>query len=321
MKNFVKFCKQGVRRYKQDMFDKEALRVHKKIYASQGKEFDYLRDEMAWNVVDRLECITKKFPMAVEVNSGKNILLSHLAKDQNGIQQLILQDDVPELVETPLVEVDAGKFQKIHRVLGDAEAMPYKSKSLDLCIAVNHLHFVNGMEDMFKEFGRVLKPDGVLIGALLGDETLFELRSSLMLAEQEREGGISAHISPTIGIRDLGNVISAAGFNLPTVDSDSLTVYYPDIFVLMKHLQSMGENNILSERRGYIPPETWLAAASIYEKMYGTEQGIPATFEILYFIAWTPDPSQPKAAKRGSAKVSMKDLATDLKTSLHNIEE
>lgn len=199
--------------------------------------------------------------------------------------------------------------------------LPFQDNTFDVTLAINNLHCINDLEEAFTEFKRVLKPDGALIGSILGEETLFELRTSLMLAEHEREGGVSAHISPTVGIRDLGNLLSGAGFNLPTVDTDALTVYYPDMFILMKHLQLMGEGNILHQRREHIPKETWLAAAAIYEKLYGTEKGIPATFEILYFISWKPDPKQPKALKRGSAKVSMKELAGDLKTQLHQVEE
>lgn len=135
------------------------------------------------------------------------------------------------------------------------------------------------------------------------------------------EGGISAHIHPTLSLRDTGNLLSGAGFTLPTVDSDTFTVYYPNAFVLMNHLQLMGENSSLFNRRNMLSRETFLATAAIYEKMYGTEQGIPATFEIIYFIAWSPDPSQPKPAKRGSGKISMKNLASDLKTDLFSIEE
>ena len=44
-----------------------------------------------------------------------------------------------------------------------------------------------------------LQPDGVFLGALFGGDTLFELRTALQLAEMEREGGISPHISPMTG--------------------------------------------------------------------------------------------------------------------------
>ena len=43
--------------------------------------------------------------------------------------------------------------------------------------------------------------------------------------------------------------------------------------------------------------------------MYGNSDGsIPATFQILFWIGWKPDPTQPKALERGSADVSLKDI-------------
>lgn len=44
-----------------------------------------------------------------------------------------------------------------------------------------------------------LQPDGLFLAALFGGDTLFELRTALQLAEMEREGGISPHISPMTG--------------------------------------------------------------------------------------------------------------------------
>ena len=43
--------------------------------------------------------------------------------------------------------------------------------------------------------------------------------------------------------------------------------------------------------------------------MYGNEdKSVPATFQVLYFIAWKPHESQKKPSKRGSGEVSFKDL-------------
>lgn len=64
---------------------------------------------------------------------------------------------------------------------------------------------------------QVLKPDGVFIGAMVGGETLYELRCSLQLAETEREGGFSPRVSPYTAVTDLGNLLGQAGFNMLTV--------------------------------------------------------------------------------------------------------
>uniref|UniRef100_A0A665TG03 NADH:ubiquinone oxidoreductase complex assembly factor 5 n=1 Tax=Echeneis naucrates TaxID=173247 RepID=A0A665TG03_ECHNA len=157
---------------------------------------------------------------------------------------------------------------------------------------------------------QVLKPDGVFIGAMAGGETLYELRCSLQMAETEREGGFSPHVSPYTAVTDLGNLLGQAGFNMLTVDVDEVQVHYPGIMEVMMDLQGMGESNCAWNRRSLLHRDTLLAAAAIYKEMYGNEDGsVPATFDILYMIGWKPHESQAKPAQRGSATMSFGDLS------------
>lgn len=70
----------------------------------------------------------------------------------------------------------------------------------------------------------------------------------------------------------------------------------------------MGESNAARNRSLHLSREKLLAAAAIYQNLYGQEDKIPATFQVLYLVGWKPDPSQPKPATRGSGQVSLKDL-------------
>ncbi|XP_075195398.1 arginine-hydroxylase NDUFAF5, mitochondrial isoform X2 [Anomaloglossus baeobatrachus] len=144
---------------------------------------------------------------------------------------------------------------------------------------------------------------------MFGGETLYELRCSLQLAEIEREGGFSPHVSPFTAVNDLGNLMGRAGFNMLTVDTDEIQVHYPGMFELMKDLQGMGESNCAWNRRCLLHRDSMLAAAAIYREMYGEEDGsVPATFQIYCMIGWKPHESQAKPAKRGSATMSFGEL-------------
>ncbi|XP_065446909.1 arginine-hydroxylase NDUFAF5, mitochondrial isoform X2 [Chrysemys picta bellii] len=157
---------------------------------------------------------------------------------------------------------------------------------------------------------QVLKPDGVFIGAMFGGETLYELRCSLQLAELEREGGFSPHVSPFTDVTDLGHLLGRAGFNTLTVDTDEIQVNYPGMFEVMEDLQGMGESNCSWNRKPILHRETMLAAAAIYQEMYGSNDGsVPATFQIYYMIGWKFQESQARPAQKGSATVSFGDLA------------
>ncbi|KAH0514651.1 NADH dehydrogenase [ubiquinone] 1 alpha subcomplex assembly factor 5 [Microtus ochrogaster] len=156
----------------------------------------------------------------------------------------------------------------------------------------------------------VLKPDGVFVGAMFGGDTLYELRCSLQLAETEREGGFSPHISPFTAVNDLGHLLGRAGFNTLTVDTDEIQVNYPGMFELMEDLQGMGESNCSWNRKALLHRETMLAAAAVYREMYRNEDGsIPATYQIYHMIGWKYHDSQARPAERGSATVSFGELA------------
>ncbi|XP_006806608.2 arginine-hydroxylase NDUFAF5, mitochondrial [Neolamprologus brichardi] len=197
-----------------------------------------------------------------------------------------------------------------HCVLADEEFLPFKENTFDLVVSSLALHWINDLPGALRQIHQVLKPDGVFIGAMVGGETLYELRCSLQLAETEREGGFSPHISPYTAVTDLGNLLGQAGFNMLTVDIDEIQVHYPGIMEVMTDLQGMGESNCAWNRKSLLHRDTILAAAAIYKEMYGSEDGsVPATFEILYMIGWKPHESQAKPAKRGSATASFGDLS------------
>lgn len=169
---------------------------------------------------------------------------------------------------------------------------------------------------------KALRPDGLFLATLFGGQTVQELRMACTIAQLEREGGVSPRTSPLVQVRDSGNLLTRAGFTLPTVDVDDIVVHYPDVLSLVKHLREMGETNALKQRRESLPRDTALAAAVAYHHLFSRSEltsdspesskipePIQATFQIMYLTGWSPDPaSQPKSAQRGSATLSLKDL-------------
>lgn len=285
--------------------------------AANWQEYDYLRAEVAKRLVDRLEDIMREFPHALELGTfGPHIAQEVRAvKGLNGtggaggIERLVRCGVVEQGLVPPAAEGAEGEVQ-VMDLLADEESLPFAPASFDLVVSNLSLHWVNDLPGAMRQAQAVLKPDGVFLASMLGGHTLKELRVALQLAEQEREGGISSHISPAAHVADCGGLLQAAGFALPTVDVDTVTVTYPNALVLMEHLQGMGESNAILTRRPYVSRETFLAAAAIYQELYGEEDGsVPATFQVVYMIGWTPHESQPKPKKRGSAQQSLKTLA------------
>lgn len=196
------------------------------------------------------------------------------------------------------------------QVLTDEETIPFEPQSFDLVLSNMSLHWINDLPGVLSQINNILKPDSPFIGAMLGGDTLFELRTSLQLAEQDRRGGISPRVSPLADVRDVGGLLQKAGFKMLTVDVDDIVVDYPDTFALMQDLQAMGESNaVLGREMGAIGKDVLLANEAIYHELHGNEDGtIPATFRIIYMIGWRESEDQPKPLPRGSGQINLKDI-------------
>ncbi|MBN3320237.1 NDUF5 hydroxylase, partial [Atractosteus spatula] len=286
-----------------NIFDRNMKRRQKNWAAAlqDGDKYHYLRDEVGSRVADRVFDIARTFPLALDIGCGASHIALHLNKET--IEKLFLMDVTVNALKLKETEIPT------YRVLADEEFLPFKENTFDLVVSSLSLHWINDLPGAFRQIHHVLKPDGVFIGAMVGGETLYELRCSLQLAELEREGGFAPHVSPYTAVTDLGNLLGQAGFNMLTVDIDDIQVYYPGMFEVLNDLQGMGESNCAWNRKPMLHRDTMLAAAAIYKEMYGSEDGsVPATFEILYMIGWKPHESQAKPAKRGSANMSFGDL-------------
>ncbi|KAJ8246161.1 hypothetical protein GJAV_G00264360 [Gymnothorax javanicus] len=287
-----------------NVFDRNMKRKQKNWAAvlQDAVKYDYLRDEVGSRVADRVYDIARSFPLALDIGCGKNHIAEHLSKDV--VERLFLTD----------ISENALKLKKetgipTHCVMADEEFLPFRDNTFDLVVSSMSFHWINDLPGALRQIHQVLKPDGVFIGAMVGGETLYELRCSLQLAELEREGGFAPHVSPYTAVTDLGNLLGRAGFTMLTVDVDEIQVHYPGMFEVMKDLQGMGESNCAWKRKAMLHRDTILAAAAIYQEMYGHEDGsVPATFEILYMIGWKPHESQAKPARRGSGNVSFAEL-------------
>src|SRR4029079_7198050 len=177
----------------------------------------------------------------------------------------------------------AGKVGSIEAVdIGDDEILPLAENSLDLAVSALALQYVNDLPGVLVQVRRALKPDGLFLAALAGGDTLTELRQSFAIAESEIEGGISPRVAPFADLRDLGGLLQRAGFALPGIDSERITVRYDTVFALMHDLRRMGATNVLTERRRTpLRRKTLLRMVEVYGQRFADpDHRLRATFEI-----------------------------------------
>jgi SAM-dependent methyltransferase len=187
--------------------------------------------------------------------------------------------------------------------------LPFADASFDLVVSGLSLHWVNDLPGALIQVRRALRPDGLFLAALLGGDTLIELRQALVEAETEVEGGASPRVSPFLDVREAGALLQRAGFSLPVVDLDTITVTWPDALALMKDLRGMGEANaVLERKKSFTRRGTLLSAAAGYQARHGDAEGrIPATFQIVYLTGWAPHDSQQRPLRPGAATSRLAD--------------
>ena len=197
----------------------------------------------------------------------------------------------------------------------ESEPLSVGAESLDLVISALAFQFVNDLPGVLVQIRRALRPDGLLMAAMIGGDTLTELRQSFAAAEAEIEGGVSPHVAPFADLRDVGALLQRAGFSLPVTDVDRIVVRYDNAFGLMQDLRRMGATNILTERRRKPARRaTMLRMAEIYRERFADSDGrIRATFDVIWLSGWAPHESQPKPLKPGSARASLEEAVKKAK--------
>ena len=288
-----------------NVFNRQAKRLQKNRAAllPNTDDYDYLKDEVARRIVDRLSDVSRHFPLVLDLGCGKGHVAKALTKSH--VTSLVQCDQSEEMLKRSFINPDIPT----KTLVVDEEFLPFDRNTFDAVLSSLSLHWVNDLPGVFRQVKDCLKDDGMFLMGLLGGETLFELRCSLQLAELEVEGGFGPHISPFTEMTDIGNIASQTGFNLITVDYDEIIVNYPSIHELMDDLRGMGENNASWSRKNVLRHKTIEVASRIYREMYGDSDGnVPATFQVLFLIGWKPSDKQAKPAERGSGTFSLKDI-------------
>jgi SAM-dependent methyltransferase len=280
------------------VFDRALLRRRRDRAAGRFAAHAFLFEETAERLADRLEDIRRPFPLALDLGC-RDGTLGRILAGRKGIERLIGCELSPALAAT------AGASSPV--VVADEEFLPFAEGRFDLVVSNLGLHWVNDLPGALVQVRRALRPDGFFCASMLGGHTLAELRRCLMEAELEITGGVSPRASPFAEIRDVGALLQRAGFALPVVDTDTITVTYTDAFALMADLRGMGETNAALNRRK-VPTRRaiFMDAARRYAQTFAEPDGrIPATFEVLWLAGWAPDPSQQQPLKPGSATRSL----------------
>lgn len=279
-------------------FDRRALRAHRARAARHLPDHEFLFDEVADRLLDRLADIRRDFRAAAVLGGRGGGLAAALRA--RGTDLVISADPAPEMAAA------ARAAHGLATLAADEEWLPFGPGTLDLVVANLALHWVNDLPGALAQARRALKPDGLFLGAMFGSGTLQDLRLALMEAEIEAEGGASPRVSPFADVRDAGDLLARAGFALPVADVETIRVNFPDALALMRALGAMGESGTAHERRkGFSCRATLAGAAARYPRT--AEGRVEAAFEVIFLAGWAPGPGQQKPLRPGSAAARLAD--------------
>lgn len=252
---------------------------------------DFLLTRAVEDLGERLATVLRQFELALDIATPLPLVAPALAGKATQIVRM--------------AEAEGG----IADFVGDCEALPFATGRADLAVSLLALHGVNDLPGALVQIRRALRADGLFVGCLLGGRTLQELRQVLLQAEAETSGGASPRVAPFADLRDMGSLLQRAGFALPVVDSELVTVRYRDILGLLRDLRAMGWTNALAQRsRTALRRSTLMRAAALYAEQFADEDGrLRASFEIVWLSGWAPHESQQKPLRPGSAKARLAD--------------
>lgn len=267
------------------LFDRTLLRQRQRRAARDGAE-TFLLERATGDLFERLATMRRDFPRAA-----------------------LIETPAPEDLRNTLLRSHKIGSVDLLPITGETETIECARAPYDLAISLLSMQWLNDLPGVLAQMKRLLKPDGLLLAAMIGGDTLTELREALAVAESEIEGGISPRVSPFVEVRVLGGLLQRAGLALPVTDTDRFTVRYDNAIALMHDLRRMGAANALAERsRKPLKRATLFRAAEVYRKRFADKDGrIRATFEILWLSGWSPHESQQQPLRPGSAKTRLAD--------------
>jgi SAM-dependent methyltransferase len=265
------------------LFDRALLRARQERALKQGPA-TFLLDRVVEDMEERLAAVKRDFADVADIWTPSDALRKPLRDRFKSFSHIDLQDAAQEV-------------------------LPFRPEQLDLAISALAFQFVNDLPGVLAQIRRALKPDGLLLAAMIGGDTLNELRQCFAAAEAELEGGVSPRVAPFADLRDIGSLLQRAGLALPVTDVDRVVVRYASAFALMADLRRMAATNILIERRRTPTRRaTMLRMAQIYAKRFADPDGrIRATFDVIWLSGWAPHDSQPKPLRPGSATASLEE--------------
>ena len=251
-------------------------------------EVAVLQREVERRLLEQLEVLGERVPLRVlDVGSGPGRASGAMKRRWSGSEVIALDLALPMLREVPK---QTRWWRPVRRSNAEATQLPLADGTVDVVFSSLCLQWVPDLPAALAEFRRVLRPDGLLLFATFGPDTLIELREAYLAA-----GEAQPPLSSFAAIQPVGDALLAAGFRDPVLDRDDFTLTYPDVRTLLHELRAIGAGDARAQRpRGLAGKSRHAAMTAPYETRRDAGGRLPSTWEVITAMAWAPPPGAPR---------------------------
>jgi malonyl-CoA O-methyltransferase len=261
-----------------------------------------LQREVGSRLLERLQFLNLKVEVVCDLGCGTGSATRHLFKKFSGAR--VVGVDLSQKM-LAIARRRAPFLRRLKGVCADVVQLPLRGTSVDLLFSNLLLHGCGDLDGVLAEMARVLKPGGALLFSTFGPDTLREWRAGW---DTGMGGGAAATL---VDMHDVGDALVRAGFVEPVMDVEHLTLEYHDASRLLDDLRALGERNFSVDRRRTLTGKGRLAVAMERYETFRADGALPATFEVVYGLAWASP--QGARARAGQASVPVDTLRQRLR--------
>ena len=300
------------------------LKQHFDHAAPTYDEAAILQKTVAERVDERLDLTTVEVKRIADIGAGTGLLTIKLQQRYPEAQLFAvdLSESMLRQAQTRLNQHRPtgllGKLKNlvthcnsVQLINADAFKLPFADGSLDMITSNLMLQWCDDLDEVFSEFRRVLRPEGLLMFTTFGPDTLRELRQAWRQTDSQLN-----HVNDFIDMHDIGDALIRAGFGQPVMDVEHFTLTYDKPMGVLKDLKAIGATSAsLNRARGLTGKTRFQAMLDAYETLRQNGK-IPATYEVVHGHAWANQEvfKGPNRSKEGIYEITLEQFSKQTKS-------
>jgi malonyl-CoA O-methyltransferase len=169
-------------------------------------------------------------------------------------------------------------------------------ESLDLVWSNLALHWHPAPHEVLQEWGRIIRPNGLVFFSCFGPATMQELRQALSTA------GLTTATPSFVDMHDFGDLLIEKGFADPVMDQEVLTLTYATPEKLLQDVKNLGGNPALGRKATFTTRQWRQRLLDALEQQRRPDGLMHLTIEVAYGHAWR---SATRRSPAGETRISV----------------